>query len=80
MENRKIGVPEVPEGDPRAPYIGSAGRFLGAICISGGQASSSVARGAVRCQRFAPLIYRGPVASPIAHSMEVSLLVRPVIL
>lgn len=24
-ENRKIGVREVPEGDPRAPHIGCAG-------------------------------------------------------
>lgn len=27
-ENRKIGVPEVPEGGLGAPYIGCAGRFL----------------------------------------------------
>lgn len=28
-KNRKIGAREVPEGNPRAPYIGCAGRFLG---------------------------------------------------
>ena len=28
-KNRKFGVREVPEGGPRAPYIGCAGRFLG---------------------------------------------------
>ena len=35
-EKPKIGVQEVPEGGPRAPYIGCVGRFLGAICSSGG--------------------------------------------
>ena len=35
-KNPKIGVREVPEGDLRAPYIGCAGRFLGAILRSGG--------------------------------------------
>lgn len=35
-KNRKFGVREVPEGDPRAPYIGRAGRLLGAIFRSGG--------------------------------------------
>ena len=29
VENRKIGVREGSEGSLRAPYIGSAGRFLG---------------------------------------------------
>ena len=29
VKNLKIGVKEVPNGDPRAPYIGCAGRFLG---------------------------------------------------
>ena len=29
MENRKIGVRELPEGGLGAPYIGCTGRFLG---------------------------------------------------
>ena len=35
VENLKIGVREGSEGGLRAPYIGSAGRFLGAIFRSG---------------------------------------------
>lgn len=35
-ENPEIGVKEVPNGDPRAPYIGCAGRFLSAIFRSEG--------------------------------------------
>ena len=72
VKNPKIGVPEVPGGGVGAPYIGCAGRSLGAICMPGGQASSSVTRGAfragisttdthLRSKRFTPLIYRGHV-------------------
>ena len=35
-KNPKIGGREVPGGDLRAPYIGCAGRLLGAIFRSGG--------------------------------------------
>lgn len=35
VENRKIGVREVPEGGLGAPYIGCAMRLLGAIFRSG---------------------------------------------
>lgn len=95
-ENPKNGVREVPEGAPRAPYIGCART----IFESGGWAPCSVARGALRADaldtsthhetslrdiRDSLLLYRGLYmeylpASSIAHSVEASLLVRPAIL
>lgn len=49
---------------------GTLYRVCGAIFGSGHEISGGVARGAVRRQRFAPLIYRGPIASTIAHLTE----------
>lgn len=46
-------------------------RVCGATFGSGNETSSSVARGAVRHQRFTPLIYGESVASSIARSMLV---------
>lgn len=43
---------------------GTLYRVRGAIFGSGNETSGSVARDAVRFQRFAPLIYRGPVCKP----------------
>ena len=87
VKNRKIGVREGPEADPRAPHIGCAGMVLNLeasplaalveVCFV---RAPQLRAPAMRSQRFAPLIYRGPIASSIAHLMGVSPLVRPVIL
>lgn len=90
-KNRKIGVREVPEGGLGAPYIGCAGRFLGlgtrplAVLLDVRFVRISQLRAlAMRSQRFVPLIRELYMeylpASFIAHLIEVSPLVRPVIL
>ena len=59
---------------------GTLYRVRGAIFGSGNETSSSVARGAVNI-RDSPLLYIEDLfASSIAHLMEVSLLVRSIIL
>ena len=93
-KNRKFGVREVPEGDPRAPYIGCAGRFLGLetnslaalLEVRFVQGASTGARHETlqRDIRESLLLYRELhmehlQASSIAHSIEVSPLVRLVI-
>lgn len=87
VKNPKVGVREVPESGMRAPYIGCTGRFLGLEArplaalpevrfVQGPQLQAP----AMRSQRFAPLIYIESLqATPFAHLVEVSLLVRPAI-
>lgn len=82
-ENRKIGVPEVPEGDPRAPYIGCAGRFLSLetqplvalleVCFV--QAPQLWAP--VRDPRDSLLLYIGPVCK-LHHSLYEGISACPV--
>lgn len=94
MENRKLGVREVPEGGLGAPLIGRARWFLGAIFRPGNSTSSSVARvhfaqapqlqASVWDLRDSFLLYRelyteDLLASSIARFMEVFPLVRLVI-
>ena len=54
--------------------------MCGVIFGSGNETSGSVARGAANIRDSLPLYIEDPYASSIAHLMEVSLLVRPVIL
>lgn len=78
-KTEKLGCGRGPEGGLGAPYMGCAGSGEAGF-RSGHETSSSVARGAVNIRDSLLVIYRGPPASSIAHSIEVSLLVRPAIL
>ncbi len=73
-KNRKIGVLEVPEGDPMTPSIGCAGRFLGlearplAVLLEMRFVRAPQLRAPeIRSQSFAPLIYGEPVCK-LHHS------------